>query len=74
MDNSTQQQSLTTSIWYPRVASSWVNGGNPFTSNVPVTGEVDGVSLESNDQRQAELRRQIESFHVILKEYFRGDI
>lgn len=39
-DNSTQQQFLTTSIWYPRVASSWVNGGNPFTPNLLVTGEL----------------------------------
>ncbi|XP_074630287.1 N-acetylated-alpha-linked acidic dipeptidase 2-like isoform X2 [Acropora palmata] len=36
-DNSTQQQFLTTSIWYPRVASSWVNGGNPFTTDLLVT-------------------------------------
>lgn len=43
VDNSTQQQSLTTSIWYPSVASSWVNGGNPLTPNFP--GEVKGVSF-----------------------------
>ncbi|XP_044163252.1 N-acetylated-alpha-linked acidic dipeptidase 2-like isoform X1 [Acropora millepora] len=46
-DNSTQQQFLTTSIWYPRVASSWVNGGNPFTPNLLVTAGtfMDDVTL-----------------------------
>lgn len=46
-DNSTQQQFLTTSIWYPHVASSWVNGGNPFTPNLLVTAGtfMDDVTL-----------------------------